>query len=209
MSQTERSSGTTLVGIEHQIDTYQLIKAPASENNTIFGCYISDPECTDVLSKTSQAAFATEPTQAYKAYRFQIISFRKDWEYLMLDVTEDSVGYIFATGDGHYWHMRALLDFDKAQEKHLQRFVSFTAGHSDLIARHELVKVTMRTFNTQKKLLFQHHQIYLSCITNTKVLSFNLLLQQIPISGYLIRYLICQVSNPCFCRFYLTLSLGL
>jgi len=189
MSQTNSSSQVTLVD--------------SQDEEIIFGCYLvdssetsegSDLECADVRDKTSQAAYATESRQAYKAYQFQIKSVRQNGEYLMLDVTEDTLGYIFAAGDEHCWQMRRLFDFDKVQD-HLQKFVSFTAAHSTMIARHELVKVTIRTFSTQKKFLIEHNQTYLSCIMNTKVLSFNLLLQQIHISDHLIKYLICQVRD--------------
>jgi len=85
----------------------------------IFGCYLvdssetSDLESADVSDKTSQAAYATEVRQAYKAYQFQIKSVRQNEECLMLDVTEDTLRYIFAAGDEHCWHMRTLLNLDE------------------------------------------------------------------------------------------------
>lgn len=182
MDQTRRSSEATLID-----------QTSNGDRSTIFACYGQD-----VPHKPSQAAHATEPGQAYKAYQFC----RQNEEQLMLDVINDVLGYIYAVGDGNCWHMHTLFGFekDKKVQRDLQNFVSFTAKNSTLFARYELVKTTIRTFNTQKKLLIQHKETYLSCATNTKVLSFNLLISQINVSDQMITYLVLQVRIPTCCR---------
>lgn len=57
----------------------------------------------NVPDRTSHTAYAIESRQAYKAYQFQIQNAGQNKEYLMLDVTEDTLGYILAADDNTCW----------------------------------------------------------------------------------------------------------
>lgn len=202
MSLTDRSSYSsqaTLVNPSAQIShNYQQRRDFVCGFYLIKSSRLSDLECVvSVPDKIPQAANTTEPRQTYKSYLFQIKSGKHNEEYFELDVTKDDPGYILAAGGGDYWHMRTLFDLNDFEKKSIQKFVNFTTEpeHSEFIARHELVKATIRTYNTQKNFLFQYERTYLACVTNTKIISFVLFLTQIPISDHLIKYLICQVRD--------------
>ncbi len=201
MSSTDRSSQKTLVNPEVQIHhNYQqdpdfvcglyLIKPKSSKTPKL--SKDSDLECVVVPDKIPQAANPTDFRQTYKSHCFQFKGGRQNGKYLKLDVIKEAPGYILAAGIGHCWHMRTLFDLNDFDEKPLQKFVSFTEKNSHLIARYYLVKATIRTYG---KSLLQHEQTYLGCATNTTIVSFTLLLMQMPISNHLIKYLIKQVRD--------------
>lgn len=196
MSSTDRSSQNTLVNPEDQIyHNYQ------QEPKFVCGLYLIEPkpsktpkrsedsdlECVVVPDKIPQAANPTEFRQTYKLHCFQFKGGRQNGKYLKLDVIKEAPEYILAAGIGHCWHLRTLFDLN---EEPLQKFLSFTEKNSHLIARYYLVKATIRTYG---KRLLQHEQTYLGCATNTTIVSFTLLMMQMPISDHLIRYLIKQV----------------